>query len=167
MLFFFSAAFCLLPAHYRSLSPFSVHDRGQSKHIEPHSLLYDQNFTFRDVATATMSTEMPRESGSAREVRHERWSEEGRRGRGRSCRNLVDLDALVAKLVLGLLNLAKERLVRLRRVVEAEEAETERRERVRAKRDEEPPRDLGVSFSLLRNNSFTPPPLFYFILISS
>lgn len=99
-------------------------------------------------------------------MRHERWSEEGRRGRGRSCRNLVDLDALVAKLVLGLLNLAKERLVRLRRVVEAEEAETERRERVRAKRDEEPPRDLGVSFSLLRNN-FTPPPLFYFIPISS
>lgn len=49
--------------------------------------------------------------------------------------SLVDLDALVAELVLRLLNLAEEGLVRLRRVVEAEETETERGERVRAKSD--------------------------------
>lgn len=61
-------------------------------------------------------------------------------------KSLVDLDALVAELVLRLLNLAKERLIRLRRVVEAEEAEAERGERVRAKSNEKPPRDLLLAF---------------------
>lgn len=55
---------------------------------------------------------------------------------------LVHLDALVAQLVLGLRDLAEQALVRLGRVVEAEEAESERRERVRAERDEEPPGKL-------------------------
>lgn len=39
--------------------------------------------------------------------------------------SLVDLDALVPQLVLGLGNLGEEALVRLGRVVEAEEAEAE------------------------------------------
>lgn len=69
--------------------------------------------------------------------------------------SLVDLDALVAELVLRLLDLAEQGLVRLGRVVEAEEAEAERRERVRAERDEEPPRDLS-SAPNQRKRSCTP-----------
>ena len=72
------------------------------------------------------------------------WSEGKKERKSR----LVDLDALVTELVLRLLNLAKEGLVRLRRVVEAEETETERGERVRPERDEEPPRDLGSAFGI-------------------
>lgn len=68
-------------------------------------------------------------------------------GHGRSVllvgRRLVNSHALVAQLVLRLRNLDKEGLVRLARVVEAQEAETERHERVRTEADEEPPRELA------------------------